>query len=189
MAGVMVADQREEVPTTYMIQNLPSRWSTESVQKVIDEVGFEGAYDFFYMPRRQRYGKSQSYGYAFINIPNLTTARAFTAAADNGCLVFAARIVKVVPASVQGIDALKAHFRGKDVMVRPVKPMFEDAVNIERQTSSHTDAPLSSTTLSQTVSETAAACTTSPPTTGGGVKRVRVASLRWCDIEDECDDC
>eukprot|EP00929_Paragymnodinium_shiwhaense_P078796 TRINITY_DN40878_c0_g1_i2.p2 TRINITY_DN40878_c0_g1~~TRINITY_DN40878_c0_g1_i2.p2 ORF type:complete len:149 (-),score=36.42 TRINITY_DN40878_c0_g1_i2:87-497(-) len=136
------------------------------------------------MPRRQRYGKSQSLGYAFINVASPTIAPEFMAAAENGALLFGQRVAKVVPASVQGIDALKGHFDGKNVMVCPVKPMFTDITGIEQRVPSKRGMTKRS---NRGVPEVVAASTTSTRSGEGG--KIGRASTRWCDIEDDFDDC
>ena len=40
--------------TTLMLRHLPSRISEEEVLDEVDAKGFQGMYDFFYMPREKR---------------------------------------------------------------------------------------------------------------------------------------
>eukprot|EP00929_Paragymnodinium_shiwhaense_P005788 TRINITY_DN10812_c0_g1_i1.p1 TRINITY_DN10812_c0_g1~~TRINITY_DN10812_c0_g1_i1.p1 ORF type:complete len:185 (+),score=40.94 TRINITY_DN10812_c0_g1_i1:54-608(+) len=173
-----VVDRHEEVPCTYMIQNLPSRWSTEKIKQVIEGCGFEDMLDFFYMPRRERQGKSQSFGYAFINVASPTDAQAFMAAAENGTLLFGTRVANVVPAAIQGVDALKTHFKGKQVMKCLAKPMFLDDMTMQQAMSSHESTPTRSTTFFED------ATTKSRSTRMDDGKTFR-SSMRWCDTEDE----
>eukprot|EP00929_Paragymnodinium_shiwhaense_P123652 TRINITY_DN9774_c0_g4_i1.p1 TRINITY_DN9774_c0_g4~~TRINITY_DN9774_c0_g4_i1.p1 ORF type:complete len:164 (-),score=36.91 TRINITY_DN9774_c0_g4_i1:303-794(-) len=161
------------MPSTFMIQNLPSRWLTEEISSIIDESGFQGAYDFFYMPRRSSCKKSQSYGYAFINFSSPSKAQAFIAAAQNGALLFKRRLAKVVPAEIQGIEALERHFNGKNVMKFAVAPVFALNRKIQLPVSSHPGA--------QNVPASEAAPPLAPVLK-------RPSSLRWCDMEDNFDD-
>eukprot|EP00929_Paragymnodinium_shiwhaense_P123645 TRINITY_DN9774_c0_g1_i2.p1 TRINITY_DN9774_c0_g1~~TRINITY_DN9774_c0_g1_i2.p1 ORF type:complete len:179 (-),score=36.76 TRINITY_DN9774_c0_g1_i2:691-1227(-) len=173
-------DRHAESPTTFMIQNLPSRWPTEAIRRAIDENGFEGAYDFFYMPRRDRYGKSQSYGYAFINFIDHMKAQSFREAAESGALQFKTRLAKVVRADIQGVANLKAYFKSKNVMKYPAAPIFAGNMDIKQ--------PGSSQELTAILPQAASEVTI--PTTALVVAEVktRSPSMRWCDIEDELDD-
>eukprot|EP00929_Paragymnodinium_shiwhaense_P123651 TRINITY_DN9774_c0_g3_i1.p1 TRINITY_DN9774_c0_g3~~TRINITY_DN9774_c0_g3_i1.p1 ORF type:complete len:200 (-),score=43.75 TRINITY_DN9774_c0_g3_i1:389-901(-) len=167
-------------PSTFMIQNLPSRWSTEEIRSVIDEFGFKDAYDFFYVPRRSACQRSQSYGYAFINFHAPARAQAFRAAAENEELLFKKRLAKVMPAVLQGIEALEAHFKGKNVMNSVVAPTFAADMRLENKTSCHEATP----------NAPAAACEAASPSVPVAVDgiRKRAASVRWCDVEDEFDE-
>lgn len=65
---------------TLMISNIPCRISQEKLMEVVHSLGFEGTYDFLYVPTGGRSGRSRSVnlGYGFIN---------FTRSSD--CLRFA----------------------------------------------------------------------------------------------------
>eukprot|EP00929_Paragymnodinium_shiwhaense_P121166 TRINITY_DN9330_c1_g1_i1.p1 TRINITY_DN9330_c1_g1~~TRINITY_DN9330_c1_g1_i1.p1 ORF type:complete len:229 (-),score=53.92 TRINITY_DN9330_c1_g1_i1:768-1454(-) len=103
------------LPSTLMLKNLPSRWSSEGVLEVIHEAGFEKSYDWFYMPRRSQSVKSLALGYAFINFEDVSAARDFCAAAESGLLTFGNRVASVVPANIQGRENLDVHFHSKHV--------------------------------------------------------------------------
>eukprot|EP00929_Paragymnodinium_shiwhaense_P123648 TRINITY_DN9774_c0_g2_i1.p1 TRINITY_DN9774_c0_g2~~TRINITY_DN9774_c0_g2_i1.p1 ORF type:complete len:171 (-),score=32.65 TRINITY_DN9774_c0_g2_i1:395-907(-) len=167
-------------PSTFMVQNLPSRWSTEEIRSVIDESGFQDAYDFFYVPRRSAYHRSQSYGYAFINFHSSAKAQAFRAAAENDALLFKKRLAKVMPAVIQGIEALEAHFKGKNVMKSVVAPVFEADMRLERPISRHEGTPNAPATASEAASPIV-------PVAVDGIQK-RASSIRWCDVEDEFDE-
>lgn len=51
--------------TTYMIRNIPTRFTSLSFVRLLDEYGFAGTFNFFYLPMDFRSGKNM--GYAFIN--------------------------------------------------------------------------------------------------------------------------
>eukprot|EP00929_Paragymnodinium_shiwhaense_P102377 TRINITY_DN6557_c0_g4_i1.p1 TRINITY_DN6557_c0_g4~~TRINITY_DN6557_c0_g4_i1.p1 ORF type:complete len:233 (+),score=38.74 TRINITY_DN6557_c0_g4_i1:94-699(+) len=163
------------LPSSYMIQNLPSRWTTDALSKIIDAAGFEGMYDFLYAPRRTASEKSQNFGYAFINITSPTNAQSFRTAAETGALRFGTRIFRAVPASIQGIDALRSYFAGKEVMNQATKPKFVDAVMKSPQA---------------VLSHDEGTALRSPPRSSSAVdeSKTRRSSLSWCDMEDAADD-
>jgi len=51
--------------TTVMLRNIPNRYSQAQLLQEIDEVGFDGKYDFFYLPMDTH--NKTNVGYAFIN--------------------------------------------------------------------------------------------------------------------------
>eukprot|EP00929_Paragymnodinium_shiwhaense_P085093 TRINITY_DN45559_c0_g1_i1.p1 TRINITY_DN45559_c0_g1~~TRINITY_DN45559_c0_g1_i1.p1 ORF type:complete len:184 (-),score=41.71 TRINITY_DN45559_c0_g1_i1:349-900(-) len=171
-----------EVPSSYMIQNLPSRWSTDAFRKVIDAGGWEGMYDFFYVPRRTADEKSQCFGYAFINISSPTNAQAFKAATEAGSLGFGSRVARVVPASIQGIEALRSFFKGKGVMSQTNKPMFVDTSSSQQPPPIHAEgtAVMMRTPTGSSLTVVDAAVDDTEGKTGR-------SSKRWCDMEEEDD--
>jgi hypothetical protein len=57
---------KEDLPaTTMMIRNIPCRFRQQELMSIIDGMGFERSYDFFYLPMDSR--KNANLGYAFIN--------------------------------------------------------------------------------------------------------------------------
>ena len=51
--------------TTVMLRNIPNRYSQVSLLEEIDQEGFKGTYDFFYLPMDTQ--NRTNVGYAFIN--------------------------------------------------------------------------------------------------------------------------
>eukprot|EP00929_Paragymnodinium_shiwhaense_P121164 TRINITY_DN9330_c0_g3_i1.p1 TRINITY_DN9330_c0_g3~~TRINITY_DN9330_c0_g3_i1.p1 ORF type:complete len:193 (-),score=43.57 TRINITY_DN9330_c0_g3_i1:955-1533(-) len=129
MAAAVLVKGGVQMTSTLMIKNLPSRWSCEDVVNVFHDLGYEAKYDFFYMPKRDRSGKSQSLGYAFINFIDPVDAQRFSTAAEDGLVKFKSRVASVAPAQVQGLAELRKHFAGKSIMHFPAAPSFGGPVS------------------------------------------------------------
>jgi len=52
-------------PTTGMLRNIPNKYLQDTLLEEIDGAGFDGQYDFFYLPMDVR--NNANVGYAFIN--------------------------------------------------------------------------------------------------------------------------
>eukprot|EP00929_Paragymnodinium_shiwhaense_P014212 TRINITY_DN122105_c0_g1_i1.p1 TRINITY_DN122105_c0_g1~~TRINITY_DN122105_c0_g1_i1.p1 ORF type:complete len:195 (+),score=42.86 TRINITY_DN122105_c0_g1_i1:162-746(+) len=169
-----------QMQSTLMVKNLPSRWSSEDILDVLHHLGFEGKYDFFYMPKRDRSGKSQSLGYAFINFIDPAEAQNLTTVAANGLLKFKNRFATVAPAQVQGLEELRRHFAGKSIMKCEAAPTFAGS-----RSASPNDVPNAvpremPTELLQEASEE-----TPTASAGRGIKDAAPTKPRWCDMVDE----
>lgn len=70
--------------TSLMISNIPCRVSQERVIEAVNRLGFEGAYDFVYIPTGCRTGpkRSLNMGYGFINFISPELASRFAQAFD-----------------------------------------------------------------------------------------------------------
>lgn len=55
----------DECWTTIMIRNIPCRFKKEAILQDVDSFGFEGCYDYFYLPQDRR--RKSNLGYAFLN--------------------------------------------------------------------------------------------------------------------------
>eukprot|EP00929_Paragymnodinium_shiwhaense_P088513 TRINITY_DN4882_c1_g1_i1.p1 TRINITY_DN4882_c1_g1~~TRINITY_DN4882_c1_g1_i1.p1 ORF type:complete len:204 (-),score=28.65 TRINITY_DN4882_c1_g1_i1:329-883(-) len=112
--------------STLMLQNLPSRCTRDEVLRAVDKLGFEGLYDFFYLPQRSRTGRSQNYGYAFINFIEPADCRRFHELVNDDSLQVRNKSPHAVIAEIQGLQKLQMHFRGKLVMDLSHAPLFAD---------------------------------------------------------------
>ena len=56
----------EDARTTVMIRNIPNKYSQKVLLATLDEAGFYGQYDFFYLPIDFKNGCNV--GYAFLNL-------------------------------------------------------------------------------------------------------------------------
>lgn len=61
--------------TTLMIKNLPTSLHQPEVMYEIDNTGFGGNYDFFYMPGNFTGGHHKSLGYAFLNLKDVQSMK------------------------------------------------------------------------------------------------------------------
>merc|ERR1712007_94459 len=88
--------------TTMMLKNIPCHRSQEEILRCINQQGYGGKYDFFYLPENLRLGSNL--GYAFINIISADDAARFkiemTGFKFPGT---SAKRCAVVPAHVQGL--------------------------------------------------------------------------------------
>mmetsp|Transcript_61069 Transcript_61069/g.111871 ORF Transcript_61069/g.111871 Transcript_61069/m.111871 type:complete len:172 (+) Transcript_61069:3-518(+) len=64
--------------TTMMLRNIPCAIQRESLDQVLQQNGFNGAYDFIHMPTRKKNGSN--FGYAFINFASPAEATRFAQA-------------------------------------------------------------------------------------------------------------
>jgi len=114
--------------TTMMLKNIPCRKSQEEVMLTIDEEGFGGRYDFFYLPRDVKF--RANLGYAFINFITPEDAADFQNKMDGYRFPNSgsAKACIVVPAHVQGaLNNLQA-FKRTEVMRSNRKPFFSSVV-------------------------------------------------------------
>lgn len=116
---------KEKVPiTTMMLKNIPCRKSQEEVAMHIDQKGFSGRYDFFYLPRDVKF--RANLGYAFINFLTPEDASSFEQEMNgyrfNGS--GSTKACAIVPAHVQGLVNNLAAFKRTEVMRSSRKPYF-----------------------------------------------------------------
>jgi len=91
--------------TTLMVRNLPGALPQDDLLAKLDEAGFEGLYDFVYMPKS--FDELEGKGYAFVNFSDTVVASAFLGAWHktrpwgDRC----AQSLNISPADVQGLEA------------------------------------------------------------------------------------
>jgi hypothetical protein len=97
--------------TTVMIRNLPCRYTQEELMREINGNGFQGTFDFIYVPMATRgHANSRSHanrGIGFVNFISAETAERFYETYHEKQLRFfeSSKAVKIVSAHVQGFDA------------------------------------------------------------------------------------
>mmetsp|Transcript_36418 Transcript_36418/g.82578 ORF Transcript_36418/g.82578 Transcript_36418/m.82578 type:complete len:652 (+) Transcript_36418:95-2050(+) len=118
----------EQQITTMMLKNIPCRKSQEEVMMHVDQNGYSGRYDFFYLPRDVKF--RANLGYAFINFITQEDALRFQAEMNGYRFVGSgsSKACSVVPAHVQGLMNNLAAFKRTEVMRSNRKPFFSGVV-------------------------------------------------------------
>jgi len=111
---------------TVMMRNLPNKYTQEGLIQEINEAGFLGTFDFFYLPIDPETGANR--GYVFINFVEPSYAWLFRTTYEGRRMSSSSKsrkVISVTPAALQGFDANFAHYssarciRG-DVTARPL---------------------------------------------------------------------
>eukprot|EP00746_Dinoflagellata_sp_MGD_P166203 gnl/MRDRNA2_/MRDRNA2_95938_c0_seq1.p1 gnl/MRDRNA2_/MRDRNA2_95938_c0~~gnl/MRDRNA2_/MRDRNA2_95938_c0_seq1.p1 ORF type:complete len:206 (+),score=27.31 gnl/MRDRNA2_/MRDRNA2_95938_c0_seq1:85-702(+) len=110
--------------TTMMIRGVPCSFTQEALLSLIDDAGLKNKYDFFYLPRGLN--RSGNLGYAFINFLDQHHAELFKATFEGVPLAPATsmKTCSVLAGDIQGLPALRKHFRHAAVSRGDRKPMF-----------------------------------------------------------------
>jgi len=95
---------------TVMMRNIPNKYTQKMLIDEVNEVGFNGTWDFLYLPIDRESGANK--GYAFINFLRPDYAYAFKRAFNGKqmALFKSNKIVNVTPAAIQGFEANFEHF-------------------------------------------------------------------------------
>jgi len=101
--------------TTMMLRNIPNKYSQSTLMEEIDEMGFAGTYDFFYLPMDVQ--NRSNVGYAFVNFRAPSYAqRFFGMFSEHRFRKHPSRKVSNVSAAhLQGLDANLKHFENRAV--------------------------------------------------------------------------
>lgn len=124
--------------TTFMIRNIPCRITQQQMMELLDEKGFQGKYDFLYLPSGTKPVKpgvqpepptqggisSSNLGYGFINLPEGEDAMMFQLTFQD--YKFEAtcsnKLCAIYPAHIQGLENNVKHFRRTAVKLTSFKP-------------------------------------------------------------------
>merc|ERR1719356_2010318 len=101
--------------TTMMLRNIPNKYTQNTLMQEINDFGYAGTYNFFYLPMDVH--NRSNVGYAFINSEQPEAADRFHRSfADHRFQRFHSRkIGGVCVAHVQGLDANLRHFENRAV--------------------------------------------------------------------------
>ena len=92
--------------TTLMISGFPYRLRSQELVDVINQQGFSGAYDLFFLPTRANTKRTSQYnmGFAFVNFKTPEYATAFVRAFNNVAFPTSTKLCTVRPAHEQGFE-------------------------------------------------------------------------------------
>lgn len=113
-----------EGATTLMMRGIPCGLTTENLIDIVDNAGFKGRYNFFYLPSDAK--KKANLGYCFINFIDAHSAEQCTAAFKGVRLapLRSAKSCSVAPASIQGLARLSEHFKYTTMSRGASGPLF-----------------------------------------------------------------
>jgi hypothetical protein len=105
-----------EPPTTVMMRNLPNNMTRSTLLALIDAQGFEGCYDFFYLPTDFR--SQAGLGYSFVNFEVSETALRFRDhfSGFRDWSFQSEKVCTTMWSSTQGRDAHIERYRNSPVM-------------------------------------------------------------------------
>jgi len=123
--------------TTVMIRNLPNDYTRDEVLKLLDELGFQGKYDFFYLP--MDFKNHVGLGYAFLNMTTFQYAQEIMARLegfDRWKMESGKKCTVAWGSPLQGLEAHINRYRDCPLMHPEVpkyfKPMlFSNGVEVE----------------------------------------------------------
>ena len=110
-----VEDSLKDERTTVMLRNIPNKYSQRMLLDEINNLGFEGLYDFFYLPIDYR--NKCNVGYCFVSFIHNEAARRFMEKMIGYKLpgFNSQKICEVSWARVQGLKANIQHYRNSPV--------------------------------------------------------------------------
>lgn len=123
-----IEEGADDLATTLMVRNLPCRCTMDDILTDVHGLGFEGTYDFFYLPQDRR--RKSNLGYAFINFKDPADAvdfqaqfqgRSFSAKGRNGQ---SQKVCEVTFAAIQGLERNREHFRKTAVKRNPNSSLY-----------------------------------------------------------------
>lgn len=114
--------------TTVMVRNIPTRFTSVSFLRVLDECGFRNVYSFFYLPMDFRTGKNM--GYCFINFvhPSFTIMFASLFHGRRLRMTTSTKVIEVTPSKRQGLVENVALFKASDLLGSLSLPHFKPLV-------------------------------------------------------------
>lgn len=110
-----VSTEGRDDRTTVMLRNIPNKYTQRMLLEEVNTMGFEGQYDFFYLPIDYR--NKCNVGYCFVSFTANETARRFIAKLSGYKLpgFNSQKICEVSWARVQGLKANIQHYRNSPV--------------------------------------------------------------------------
>eukprot|EP00929_Paragymnodinium_shiwhaense_P034274 TRINITY_DN1866_c6_g1_i1.p1 TRINITY_DN1866_c6_g1~~TRINITY_DN1866_c6_g1_i1.p1 ORF type:complete len:544 (+),score=145.64 TRINITY_DN1866_c6_g1_i1:171-1802(+) len=172
MSGAMGTHAGEMV--TVMMRNLPNKYSQQMLFEEINETGFEGTFDFLYLPIDPETKANK--GYAFVSFMSPADASRFQEHYQGRSMKHfnSHKTVSICPAALQGFKANYDHYSKSQA----AKPMF-----LPQGTTS-----AASTTKSAAAAPAAAAAVAPAPAAVASPAN-EASSQSQSDADAECGDC
>eukprot|EP00931_Biecheleriopsis_adriatica_P092187 TRINITY_DN66004_c0_g1_i1.p1 TRINITY_DN66004_c0_g1~~TRINITY_DN66004_c0_g1_i1.p1 ORF type:complete len:389 (+),score=86.75 TRINITY_DN66004_c0_g1_i1:35-1201(+) len=101
--------------TTLMLRNIPNKYTQNTLMKEINHLGFQGTFNFFYLPMDIH--NRSNVGYAFINFISAEEAERFWKEFDGHDFgrFRSRKVAAVCKAHLQGLDANIRHFQHRAI--------------------------------------------------------------------------
>jgi len=115
--------------TTLMLRNLPSSFDRADLLELLNSIGFEGQYDFVYLP--VDFQSAAGLGYAFVNVQESAAAEQLTKKLQGFCAWSSdsSKVLEICWSEpTQGIEMLVERFRNSRVMHGMVPDEYKPAV-------------------------------------------------------------
>ena len=114
--------------TTYMIRNIPTRFTSITFVRLLEDYGFRGTFNFFYLPMDFRSGKNM--GYAFINFLDPGDGVRFATKFDSRRLPVSTskKVIEISPSRRQGLMDNIALFRTSDLLNSVSLPHYKPLI-------------------------------------------------------------
>ena len=132
----MVAPKRRSVATpgitTYMIRNIPTRFTSVTFVRLLEDYGFGDTFNFFYLPMDFRSGKNM--GYAFINFYDPEVGVRFVSKFHSRRLPVSTskKVIEISPSRRQGLIDNIALFRTSDLLNSVSLPHYKPLIATEQ---------------------------------------------------------
>jgi len=116
--------------TTLMVRNIPTRFTSVSFLRILDECGFRSTFDFFYLPMDFRTGKNM--GYAFLNFLDYQYTCAFANLFHGRRLrmTTSTKVIEISASRRQGLVENVALFKASDLLGSLSLPHFKPLVMV-----------------------------------------------------------
>jgi len=124
-----VVPEHSQKRTTVMMKNIPNNYTRDMFLALLDEEGFEGLYDFVYLPCD--FNRDANLGYAFVNMTSAHAVEALWNAFDGFCnwAIPTAKVCQVSWSGPhQGLTAHVERYRNSPVMHKSVRDDYKPVI-------------------------------------------------------------
>lgn len=136
---------------TVMMRNIPNRYTKQMVVEEIDEAGFSGLYDFFYLPIDSMRGSNR--GFAFLNWKSPSFAAQFKSVFEGMKMKHfkSTKRIAIAAATLQGYEANYSHYMDKLVALKDpaARPLFLQEQHLELNSDPPQSAEFSASSASE----------------------------------------